>query len=188
VKTNHEIFRKIRDSRIVLGLGVLATTATMLVGCGDVKSEQSAIPLSRLDVSTLSSDDAKQYIEVSEAVASFKEAQNNPDTRLVNGVNDLYSHFQDPLRNQIFGSGWEQDVTGCIGITTGDQEQVTEVNAMDAIEEVIRDRAIEIATVEQKPADAADIVSNYIDDKGNVTEQDVLRELADIVAKQEINN
>ena len=188
MKTNHEIFRKIRDSRIVLGLGVLAATATMLAGCGDSKSEQSIAPLSRLNVSSLSSDDAKQFIEVSEAVARFREAQSNPDKRLVNGVNDLYSHYQDPLQDMVFGSGWEQDVTGWAGATAGDQEQVTEINSRDAVEEVISDRAIEIATVEDKPADAAEIVNNYIDDKGNVTKQDVLRELADIVAKKDLSN
>jgi hypothetical protein len=188
MKTNHEILRKIRDSRVVLGVGMLAAAAAMLVGCGDSESEQSTVPLSMLDVSTLSAEDAKQYIEVSEAVESFKEAQSDPDRRLINGMNDLYSRYYDPLQDITFGSGWKQNLNTWVGITAGDQEQVTEVNSRDAIEEIIRDRAIEIATTEQKPEDAADIVDRYIDDNGNVTKQDVLAQLADIVAKKELIN
>jgi hypothetical protein len=188
METSHEIFRKIRDSRFVLGIGILAATATILAGCGESKSEQSTTPLSRLDVSTLSAADAKQYIEVSEVVAEFSEDQNDPNKRLVNGVNDLYSRYQNPLQDEVFGCGWEQDITGWAGITSGDQEQVTEVNSRDAVEEVIRDRAIELATIEGKPSDAAAIVDRYIDDIGNITKQDVLAELADIVAKQELSN
>ena len=184
MKINHEIIRIIRDSRIVLGIGMLAATATLLVGCGESKSEQNNVPLSRLDVSTLSADDAKQYIEVSEAVVSSREAQNDPNKRLLNGVNDLYSRYHDPLQDKVFGSGWEQDITGLVGITSGDQEQVTEVNSRDAIEEVVRDRAIEIATIEGKPSDAAAIVDRYIDDEGNITRQGVLNEIAAITAEK----
>lgn len=184
MEKNHEIFRKIRSNRAILGIGMLAATATLLVGCGKSKSEQSTVPLSRLDTSTLSTNDARQYIEVMEAVAKFRIDQNDPSKRLVNGVNNLTSRYKDPLQDQIFGSGWEQDLIDWLGISSGDQEQVTGVNSRDAVEEVIRDRTIEIATVENKPTDAAAIVNNYIDDKGNVTKQDVLREIADIEAKK----
>jgi len=180
MEKNHEVFRKIRSNRAVLGIGMLAATATLLVGCGKSKSEQSTVPISRLDTTTLSVDDAKQYVEVKEAVAEFREDQSNPSTRLINGVNDLLSRYDDPLQGITFGSGWEQDLTGFVGISSGNQEQVSEVNSRDAIEEVVEDRAIELAGVEGKPSDAVAIVDRYIDDKGNVTKQGVLREISAI--------
>ena len=175
---------KIRNNRLILCIGTLAAAATLLVGCGESKSEQDSILMSQLDVSTLSTDDARQYIEVSEAVAKFREAQNDPNTRLINGVNDLFSRYKDPLQDQTFGSGWEQGLTGWVGVSSGDQEQVTEVNATDAVEEVIKDRAIEIATLEDNPTDAAAIVDRYIDNAGNITKQEVLNEIAAITAEK----
>ncbi len=184
MEKNNEIFKKIRNNRVVLGIGMLAATATLLVGCGKSKSEQSTVPLSRLDTSTLSANDARQFIEVSEAVAQFKEDQSDPNKRLINGVNDLFSRYKDPLQDQTFGSGWEQGLTGWVGISSGNQEQVTKVNATDAVEEIIRDRALEIATVEDNPTDAAEIVNRYIDNAGNITKQEVLKEIAAITAEK----
>jgi len=175
---------RIRYSRPILCIGALAATVTLLGGCGDSKSEQGTIPLSRLDKSTLSVDDARQYIEVGEAVAQFREDQSDPNKRLINGVNDLFSRYKYPLQDQTFGSGWEQGLTGWVGVSSGDQEQVTEVNATDAVEEVIRDRALEIATVEDNPTDAAAIVDRYIDNAGNITKQEVLNEIAAITAEK----
>lgn len=184
MKHNHEIFKNIRDSRVILGLGVLAASVTLLAGCGDTKAEQSITPLSQLDVSTLSAEDAIQYLEVTKAIEAFRTRQQDPNKQLINGVNDLYSRYKDPLQDQTFGSGWKQDLTGWLGISSGNQQQVTEYIARDAVEEVVRERAKEIATVEGKPADAAAVVKRYIDNKGNVTEQEVLRELAGIEAQR----
>ncbi|MEI6851084.1 MAG: hypothetical protein WCK26_03910 [Candidatus Saccharibacteria bacterium] len=184
MEKNNEIFKKIRNNRVVLGIGMLAATATLLVGCGDSKSEKNTVPLARLDTSTLSTDDARQYIEVSKAVAQFREDQSDPSTRLINGVNDLYSRYKNPLQDQTFGSGWEQGLTGWVGVSSGDQEQATQVNATDAVEEVIRDRALEIAIVGDNPTDAAEIVNRYIDNVGNITKQEVLKEIAAITAEK----
>ena len=75
-------------------------------------------------------------------------------------------------------------MTGWVGVSSGDQEQVTQVNSTDDIEEVIRDRALEIATVEDNPTDAAAIVDRYIDNAGNITKQEVLNEIAAITAEK----
>lgn len=182
--SNKSLFERIRYSRPILYIGTLATAATLLSGCGDSKSEQGTIPLARLDITTLSTDDAKQYIEVSEAVAQFREDQSDSSTRLINGVNDLYSRYKNPLQDQTFGSGREQGLTGWVGVSSGDQEQVTQVNATDAVEEVIRDRALEIAIVGDNPTDAAEIVNRYIDNAGNITKQEVLKEIAAITAEK----
>ena len=175
---NHELIAKVRNNKVILAIGVLAASATLLAGCG-AKAEQATKPLSQLDVTTLSTADAIQYVEVVEAIEKFQQRQLNPDQQLINGVNDLYSRYQDPLEDITFGSGWQQALTGIIGIISGNQEQVTEINARDAVEEVIRVRALEIASTEDKPEDAAEIVDKYIDDQGNITTQNVLIEIAD---------
>lgn len=152
--------------------GVLAVAAVLLpaalAGCSDERKSADR-PLTELDVASLSEEDSEQLIRARAMLASVDPTKFN-----YLNVEAVVNHL-----NQVgYGSGFFQRLGDAVGASLGDQEQVTETNVRDELEAMISRQASELIS-ENKAEAAVSLVEVGIDDKGNITKESVLRDLAE---------